>query len=121
MWIATLAIAAVYVGSTVLTPLYPLYRSEFGISQLTVTIVYAVYVIGNLTVLFLFGRLSAQLGRRLVTLSAFALTLVSALVFLFADGALSLSIGRAINGFAAGLGAGALTAWIAELEPRKDR
>src|SRR5262249_18020273 len=64
---------------------------------------------------------SDQLGRRLVTLSAFALTLVSALVFLFADGALSLSIGRAINGFAAGLGAGALTAWIAELEPRKDR
>src|SRR6185437_9110299 len=121
MWIAMLAIAALYVGSTVLTPLYPIYRSEFCISQLIVTVVYAVYVVGNLTVLFLFGRLSDQLGRRTVTLAAFGLTLVSAAVFLFASGTVSLSIGRAINGFADGLGAGALTAWIAELEPRKDR
>ncbi len=121
MWLATLAIALLYAGSTILTPLYPLYRSAFGISPLTVTIVYAVYVIGNLTVLFLFGRLSDQLGRRIVTLAAFALTLVSALVFLFAGGPISLLVGRAVNGFAAGLGAGALTAWIAELEPQKNR
>ncbi len=121
MWSAMLAIAALYVGSTILTPLYPLYRDAFGISQLTVTIVYAAYVVGNLTVLFLFGKLSDQLGRRLITLVAFGLTLLSALVFLFAGGTAGLSIGRAINGFAAGLGAGALTAWIAELEPRKDR
>lgn len=121
MWLATLAIAALYAGSTILTPLYPLYRSAFGISPLTVTIVYAVYVIGNLTVLFLFGRLSDQLGRRSITLAAFALTLASALVFLFATGPVSLLVGRAVNGFAAGLGAGALTAWIAELEPHKNR
>ncbi len=42
-------------------------------------------------------------------------------MFLFASGTVSLSIGRAINGFAAGLGAGALTAGIAELEPGGDR
>jgi len=121
MWIATLAIAALYVGSTVLTPLYPIYRTTFGISQLTVTIVYAIYVVGNLAVLFLFGRLSDQLGRRVITLISLALTLLSALVFLFADGSAGLLAGRAINGFAAGLGASALTAWIAELEPQKNR
>lgn len=121
MWLATIAIAALYAGSTILTPLYPLYRTTFGISALTVTIVYAVYVIGNLAVLFLFGRLSDQLGRRVITLIAFGLTIVSALVFLFATGMVSLLAGRAINGFAAGLGAGALTAWIAELEPQKNR
>ena len=119
--IATVAIAALYVGSTVLTPLYPIYRHVFGISQLTITVVYAVYVVGNLTVLFLFGRLSDQIGRRVTTLVAFGLTLISALTFLLAYGTPGLLIGRAINGFAAGLGAGALTAWIAELEPRKDR
>jgi MFS family permease len=121
MWIAIVAIAALYVGSTVLTPLYPIYRHVFGISQLTITVVYAVYVVGNLTVLFLFGRLSDQIGRRATTLIAFGLTLVSALTFLIAAGTPELLLGRAINGFAAGLGAGALTAWIAELEPRKDR
>jgi len=121
MWIATVAIAALYVGSTVLTPLYPIYRHAFGISQLTITVVYAVYVVGNLVVLFLFGRLSDQIGRRVTTLVAFGLTLLSALTFLLAAGTPELLLGRAINGFAAGLGAGALTAWIAELEPRKDR
>lgn len=121
MWIATLAIGALYIGSTVLTPLYPIYQREFGISPLSVTIVYAVYAIGNLLVLFLFGRLSDQLGRRITALIAFGLTIVSAVVFLFATGISGLLVGRAINGFAAGLGAASLTAWIAELEPHKDR
>ena len=121
MWIATIAIAVLYVGTTVLTPLYPIYQHTFGISQLTITIIYAVYVVGNLTVLFLFGRLSDQIGRRVTSILAFGLTLLSAAVFLLSQGAPGLSIGRAINGFAAGLGAGALTAWIAELEPQKNR
>jgi MFS family permease len=121
MWIATIAIAALYVGTTVLTPLYPLYEQTFGISPLTITIIYAVYVVGNLTVLFVFGRLSDQIGRRVTAVLAFGLTLISAAVFLFSHGAPGLSIGRAVNGFAAGLGAGALTAWIAELEPNKNR
>ena len=121
MWIATVAIGALYAGSTVLTPLYPIYRHVFGISQLTITVVYAVYVVGNLTVLFLFGRLSDQIGRRITTMAALGLTLVSALTFLLAAGTPELLLGRAINGFAAGLGAGALTAWIAELEPGKDK
>jgi len=121
MWAATIAIAALYIGTTVLTPLYPMYVDAFGISQLTITMVYAVYVVGNLAVLFLFGRLSDQVGRRVTTLIALGLTVVSTLIFLFATGTPSLFVGRAINGFAAGLGAAALTAWIAELEPRKDR
>lgn len=121
MWIATLAIGALYIGSTVLTPLYPIYQREFGISPLGITIIYAAYVIGNLGVLFLFGRLSDQIGRRSTALVSFGLTLASATKFLLAGGMTTLMVGRAINGFAAGLGAATLTAWIAELEPRKDR
>jgi MFS family permease len=121
MWVATIAVAALYIGSTVLTPLYPIYRSAFGISQLTITVVYAVYAVGNLAVLFLFGRLSDQIGRRIAALIALGLTLLSALAFLFAAGTTGLLVGRAVNGFAVGLGAGALTAWIAELEPSKNR
>ena len=57
MWIAVLGLAALYVGSTLPTPLYPLYRREFGFSELMVTAIYASYVIGNLTVLFALGHL----------------------------------------------------------------
>src|SRR5581483_7721683 len=59
--------------------------------------------------------------RRAASQIALGITLLSAMLFLFAQGAGWLLVARAVNGFAAGLGAGALTAWIAELEPRKDR
>lgn len=121
LWIAATAIGLLYVGSTLLTPLYPIYRREFHFSELVVTVIYAVYVVGNLAVLFLFGRLSDQVGRRPTTLIAIGITCFSTLLFLFAGSVVWLFPARVLNGFAAGLGAGALTAWIAELEPRGDR
>ena len=121
MWIAVAALGAIYVLSTVLTPLYPLYRHQFGISELAVTVIYAVYVIGNLVVLFTLGRVSDQIGRRATALLGLLLAAGSAVCFLFTNDLIGLGAGRVINGLAAGLGAGALTAWIAELEPSRDR
>jgi len=121
MRIAVLGIAALYVGSTTLTPLYPIYQRVFGFSELTVTVIYAIYVVGNLTVLFVFGRLSDQLGRRPTAIAALGLNAMSAACFLAASGVGWLVGGRVLGGFAAGLGAASLTAWIAELEPREDR
>jgi len=64
--VATL-IGVAFAGSTVITPLYVLYEDAFGFSKLTLTLVYAVYVVGNLTALLFFGRLSDQIGRRTTT------------------------------------------------------
>ena len=119
--IVAAGIAVLYFGSTVPTPLYPLYRSEWGISEFAVTGIYAIYVIGNLGVLFLFGRLSDQIGRRRSAIVALGANLVSSACFLIAAGAGWLLAARVLNGFAAGLGAGALTAWFAELEPDRAR
>ena len=117
MWVGVAGIASLYIGSTLPTPIYPLYRQQFGFSEFMVTVIYASYVIGNLAALFAFGRLSDQLGRRPTTLIAFAVLFASVLCFLAATNTGWLFIARALNGLAAGLGAGALTAWIAELEP----
>ncbi|HEX6833072.1 MAG TPA: MFS transporter, partial [Rudaea sp.] len=115
MIVAAFAIAMIYVGSAIPTPLYSLYRNDFGFPAITITAIYSVYVFGNLAVLFFFGRLSDQIGRRPVTLVAFAFALASTLVFLFAQSTPWLFAARVLSGIAAGLGAGALTAWIAEL------
>lgn len=108
-------IAVLFAGSTVLTPLYIMYKQAFGFSQITLTLIYAVYVVGNLAALLLFGRLSDSAGRRPVALAAMAVAVVSALVFLFAGNVVALDIARILSGLGIGVGAGTGTAWLAEL------
>jgi MFS family permease len=104
-----------FVGAILPTPLYPLYRRAFGFSAATVTLIYAVYVLGNLVALLFFGRLADQTGRRKACLPAIAVGIAGALTFAFAAGTSWLFVARALSGFCTGLGAGAATAWIAEL------
>ena len=75
-----------YVGATLPTPLYPLYRQAFGFGTFTLTLVYAIYVLGNLAALLLCGRLSDQLGRRRTALPAALVGLLGTLVFAAAVG-----------------------------------
>jgi MFS family permease len=107
----------VYALSTIPTPLYLEYRRTLGFSELTLTAIYASYVLGNLAVLFFFGRLSDRIGRRPTTLVALGLAAVAALAFVCASSTAWLFAARIVSGLSAGLGAGALTAWIAELHP----
>jgi MFS family permease len=61
-----------FIGAILPTPLYPLYREAFGFSGVTLTLIYATYVLGNLTALLFFGRLADQIGRRPASLPAVA-------------------------------------------------
>ena len=108
-------IGALFAGSTVVTPLYIMYKQAFGFSQISLTLIYAAYVIGNVCALLLFGRLSDQVGRQPMALTGMVLAIASALVFLFAHGIGSLYCGRILSGLAIGIGAGTGTAWLAEL------
>jgi len=114
-------IAALFMGSTLLTPLYDLYRSTYGFSALVLVLLYAVYVVGNLGALLLFGRLSDQIGRKPVVFAGLALAAASTSLFLAAHAPALLFVGRALSGFAVGIGAGAATAWITEFTPAAQR
>jgi MFS family permease len=109
------ALGVMFVGAILPTPLYPLYQQAFGFSGVTLTLIYAVYVLGNLIALLVFGRLSDQIGRRVVTLPAIGVGIASALAFAFAAGTPWLFAARALSGFSTGLASGTATAWIAEL------
>jgi len=41
-------LAIMFVGAVLPTPLYPLYQQRFGFSNVVLTLVYSVYVLGNL-------------------------------------------------------------------------
>jgi len=108
-------IGVLFAGSTVVTPLYIMYKQAFGFSQVSLTLIYAVYVVGNLCGLLLFGRLSDQVGRRPMAVAGMVLAIIGTLVFLFAHGVGALYLARILSGLAISIGAGTGTAWLAEL------
>lgn len=118
---AAAMIAVLFAGSTMLTPLYIVYKQQFGFSQITLTLIYAVYVVGNLGALLVFGGVSDVVGRRPAALAAMTVAIVSATVFLFAEDVLSLDVARILSGLGIGVGAGTGTAWIAELLPDAEK
>lgn len=107
-------ITVAFMGSVIITPLYSLFQRKFGFSEITLTLVYAVYVVGNVAALFLFGQISDAVGRKRVTLPGLGLAGGSALLFLFAQGTIWLYAGRLAIGLAVGILSGTGTAWLAE-------
>ena len=110
-----------FMGSVVVTPLYALYQRKFGFSEITLTLVYAVYVVGNIVALLVFGQVSDQLGRKRVGLPALGLAAVSALLFLFAQDTAWLYVARLLIGLATGILSGTATAWLAEQYGEQER
>ncbi|MET9384270.1 MFS transporter [Streptomyces sp. NPDC002928] len=104
-------------GTTLPTPLYGLYQEKFGFSELTVTVVYAVYAFGVIGVLLLAGSASDAVGRRPVLLWGLGFAAASAVCFLCATGLGWLYGGRLLSGLSAGLFTGAATAYVMELAP----
>jgi MFS family permease len=92
--------------STLLTPLYLIYQQHFGFSRITLTLIYAVYAIGNVAALLFLGRVSDRIGRRIIALSAIATLAVATLVFLSANGVAALYVGRALTGLGVGIASG---------------
>ncbi|MFD8981467.1 MFS transporter [Streptomyces sp. NPDC059564] len=104
-------------GTTLPTPLYGLYQEKFGFSELTVTVVYAVYAFAVIGVLLLTGNASDAVGRRPVLLAGLVCAAASAVCFLCATGLGWLYAGRLFSGMSAGLFTGAATAYVMELAP----
>jgi MFS family permease len=104
-------------GTTLPTPLYPLYQGKFGFSELTVTVVYALYAFGVIGALLLVGNASDAVGRRPVLLCGLGFAAASAVCFLCATGLGWLYAGRLLSGLSAGLFTGAATAYVMELAP----
>ncbi|MFI9316278.1 MFS transporter [Streptomyces althioticus] len=120
-WRACLLGGAVFAvcmtGTTLPTPLYQLYQQEFGFSELTVTVVYAVYAFAVIGALLLAGNASDAVGRRPVLLWGLACAAASAVCFLLASDIAWLYAGRLLSGLSAGLFTGAATAYVMESAP----
>src|SRR6266487_1463352 len=105
----------VMAGRTIPTPLYASYRQTFGFSALTLTLLFATYILTLIPSLLIFGALADAIGRRRVLLIATGAALASCLLLLLAQSTAWLFAARVINGVAVGALSGAGSAALLEL------
>ena len=120
-WLIALVFVTGMAFSTVPTPLYPLYQARDGFSTFTVTVVFAVYVIGVLTSLLLAGQVSDLVGRKKVLTVALALELVAAALFLVEPPLPVLLVARLVTGLGVGLLTPTATAYLHDLHEARRR
>jgi MFS family permease len=104
-------------GTTLPTPLYPLFEQRYDFGELVVTVVFAVYAFGVIAGLLVFGALSDELGRKPLLLLGLGFSALSGFLFLFADSLAPIYAGRVVSGLAAGIFTGTATATLVDLAP----
>ncbi|MFI7030106.1 MFS transporter [Microbispora rosea] len=116
-WLVAGTTAILLSASSAPSPLYPVYQAEFGFSALTLTAIFAVYVLALLVSLLTVGRLSDFLGRRPVLAAALVAEAAAMAVFLGAHGVAALFAARVIQGLATGAAIGVVGAFLLDLQP----
>ncbi|HEX6679531.1 MAG TPA: MFS transporter [Gaiellaceae bacterium] len=105
------------IGTTLPTPLYPLFAERYSFGELMVTVIFAVYAFGVIAGLLAFGSLSDEIGRKPVLQLGIALSATSALLFVFAGSLAPIFAGRVFSGLSAGIFTGTATAMLVDLAP----
>ncbi|RSM71530.1 MFS transporter [Actinoplanes sp. ATCC 53533] len=115
------AIAAIFVtftaASSAPSPLYVVYQQLWGFSAITLTVVFAVYVVGLIGALLVLGALSDHVGRRPVLAAAIGLEVVALVLFLVAGDVAVLLAARFLQGIATGAALTTLGAALVDLNP----
>ncbi|HKT04624.1 MAG TPA: MFS transporter, partial [Rugosimonospora sp.] len=121
-WRVAFAYLVIMLGTTLPTPLYPLYQSRFGFTDVAVTGLYALYALGVIIALLLFGAWSDQIGRRRMLRTGLVLSALSAGAFVVAvtvpsGGPAALLAGRILSGMSVAFVTGTATAALVDLAP----
>src|SRR5689334_1814966 len=120
--LAFAAIAAIFLtftsASAAPSPLYVVYQHLWNFSATTLTVVFAIYVVGLVGALLTLGALSDHVGRRPVLAAAIALEATSLALFLTAGDVTVLLVARLLQGIATGTAMTTLGAALVDLNPQ---
>jgi len=116
-WLLATLLALLSAASSAPSPLYAVYAARWHFSPITLTAIVGVYALALLAALLTTGRLSDHLGRQAVVLLALPLLLAGVLAFIVASSVAWLFAARILQGLGTGMAAGAISAWLVDLQP----
>ncbi|MFD5120127.1 MFS transporter [Streptomyces sp. NPDC058385] len=114
-WFAAAAFTVLMAFGTEPTPLWPMYQARDGFGTTTVTVAFAMMIVGATAGFLTLGHLSDRLGRRRIVVPALAVAIVAALVYLMWPELPGLLVGRFLNGVGVGLMASTATMYLHDL------
>jgi predicted MFS family arabinose efflux permease len=104
-------------GTSLITPLIPVYQDRLGFGDTVATLFLGCYVAALVPSMLTLGQLSDRIGRRGVLLGALATLAVAQLLLITEPDLTGLLIARAIQGLATGAFFGTCTAFIVDAAP----
>ena len=113
-WTATIALLIFTMGTSIVTPLFPLYQQDFNLTDGQVTLLFAAYTLTVVPTMLVMGGVSDRIGRRKVMLPAMVCITAASLVMAFATNVEMLFLGRILQGLAIGSFLGVGTAFIVD-------
>jgi predicted MFS family arabinose efflux permease len=116
-WMLSVTLVFLLFASSAPSPLYVVYQSAWHFSSLTLTSVFAVYVVALLVALVCAGSLSDRVGRRPVLVSALLTQAAGMVLFALAHDVELLFAARIVQGLATGVATGAISAALLDLQP----
>jgi MFS family permease len=114
-WFVATAFTALMAFGTVPTPLWPLYQVRDHFGATTVTVAFAVMVVGAAASFSTLGHLSDRLGRRRIIVPALLVGILSSVVLASWPALPGLIVGRVLTGVAVGLMASSATTYLGDL------
>jgi MFS family permease len=117
-WMLAVTLGFVLFASSAPSPLYVVYQAQWHFSALTLTSVFAVYVVALLVSLVFAGSLSDRVGRRPVLVLALTVQVAAMVLFGVAHDVGVLFAARIVQGLATGVATGALSAALIDLQPK---
>lgn len=113
-WVVLLFFA---MGTSLITPLIPLYQQDLGFNDTVVTLFLLCYVAALVPSMLTLGQFSDQVGRRPVLLGAITTLAVAQVIILSEPGLAGLLIARGLQGAATGAFFGTCTAFLVDASP----
>lgn len=114
-WKAMFIFMAFTMGTSMVSPLLPLYQESFSLSKGGTVLIFTIYTLTVLPSMLIFGPLSDQLGRKRVIWPSMVLGIMASGLMVSANSIFVIYVARLIQGLATGAFLGTCTAYVVDL------